>query len=187
MAERVGAGETRLVERYDGVTIGLHWLTALLVVLLFVMAEVWGFLPRGTWLRHQLQVFHVSFGILLTAVLVFRLLWKATAGRRLPLTGRGVIDRAARGLHHLFYVLLVLQLVLGWAFRWAQVEEFTFFKIFDVPQILTDPSAYRSTFGMLHNYVAWTIIVLAGVHALAALVHHYLLRDGVLRRMLPGV
>lgn len=183
MVERVGVAPAA---RYDGVTIGLHWLTALLVVLLFAMAEIWGFLPRGTPLRHELQVFHVSFGILLTAVLAFRLTWKASAGRRLPPAGRSAIDRAARGLHHLFYLLLVLQVVLGWAFRWAQVEEFTFFKIFAIPQILSAPSDYRRTFGMLHDYVAWTIIVLAGVHALAALVHHYLLKDGVLRRMLPG-
>ena len=42
------------------------------------------------------------------------------------------------------------------------------------------------TFGSLHNNVAWALIIIAGVHALAALFHHYVLRDGILRRMLPG-
>ncbi len=49
--------------RHDGVTIALHWLTAILVVTLFALAEIWNnFVQRGTPLRHQMQLLHVSFG-----------------------------------------------------------------------------------------------------------------------------
>jgi cytochrome b561 len=47
-------------------------------------------------------------------------------------------------------------------------------------------SVMTRTFGSLHNNVAWALIIIAGIHALAALFHHYVLRDGILRRMLPG-
>ena len=66
------SGQTEARQRYDRVTIALHWTTALLVVVLFALAEIWGFLPRGTPLRRNFQALHISLGILLTAVFVFR-------------------------------------------------------------------------------------------------------------------
>ena len=76
-----------------------------------------------------------------------------------------------------------LLIVLGFLFRWAQGEPFAFFGLFDIPTLVSIDHEQRRFFGGLHNTVAWSIIVLACIHAVAALVHHYVLRDGVLRRM----
>lgn len=168
---------------YDNATVAFHWLTALLVVVLFVMAQVWEAMPSGTPMRKSLQHLHVSLGLLLTALLVLRVAWRATRGRRLPPASRGPMQLAAKGVHYALYLLLAAQIVLGFLFRWAQGEPFTFFGWFAVPPLVSLTRDQRHFFGDIHNLLAWVIIVLAAVHALAALFHHYVLRDGVLRRM----
>ncbi len=168
---------------YDRTTIALHWLTALLVVVLFVLAQVWESMPHGTPVRKSLQGLHVSLGLLLTAIIAWRLVWRATGGRRLPPASQGALQATAKGVHYALYLLLVAQIVLGFLFRWAQGEPFTFFGWFSVPKLLPLTRDQRHFFGDLHNIVAWAIVVLAGLHALAALWHHYVRRDGLLRRM----
>ena len=58
---------------YDGMEMALHWATALLVVTLYALSQVWSFLPRGTPVRLDMQEVHVSLGILLAAVVVTRI------------------------------------------------------------------------------------------------------------------
>lgn len=67
------------------------------------------------------------------------------------------------------------------AFHWLTV--ILVVGLFDIPTLVSIDHEQRRFFGGLHNTVAWSIIVLACIHAVAALVHHYVLRDGVLRRM----
>ncbi len=168
---------------YDRATIAFHWLTVILVVGLFALAEVWGFLPRGTPTRRLLQSLHISFGLLFAAVFVLRAVWRLGAGRRLPPAGAGWLRVASSGMHGLLYLLLAAQIVLGFLFRWAQGEPFAFFGLFDIPTLISIDHEQRRFIGGLHNTVGWSIIVLACIHAAAALFHHYVLRDGVLRRM----
>jgi cytochrome b561 len=178
--------QTEPRQRYDRVTIALHWTTALLVVVLFALAEIWGFLPRGTPLRRNFQALHISLGILLAAVFVFRGIWRLTQGRRLPPATTGLQNLAATAANWGLYGLLAAQIVLGFLFRWAQGEPFLFFGLFSIPSPMTADRPTAHQFGELHENVAWIIIVLAGLHAVAALVHHYVLRDGLLQRMLPA-
>lgn len=170
--------------RYDSWTICLHWLTALLVIGLFAAAYVWNSLPPGTPLRKWLQAIHISFGLLFTVVFVVRLFWRTSGGRKLP-SEAGLMGFLSKAMHILLYVLLTAQIVLGFLLRWAQGEPFLFFGLFSVPSLFGPDKPLAHIFEWLHNYAAWTIIILAAGHALAALAHHYLLRDGVLRRMLP--
>jgi len=168
---------------YDTSTIVLHWLTALLVVALFVLAQVWESMPSGTPARKPLQALHVSLGLVLTVVFVWRIIWRATQGASLPPASRGMLQVTAKSMHYALYALLAAQIVLGFLFRWAQGEPFTFFGWFSIPKLLPLTREQRHFFGDLHNLAAWAIVVLAGLHALAALFHHYVLRDGLLRRM----
>jgi cytochrome b561 len=181
--DALAAGPIRL--RYDRLAIALHWLTALLVIALFVSAETWGFLPKGMALRKGLQSLHISMGITLAAVIGARILWRLARRYTLPSDLPRWQETASSLVHLALYLLLATQIALGFLFRWAQAEPFLFFGLFPIPQVAIDPDLAH-TFGELHNYVAWTIICLAGVHALAALAHYYVLKDKVLRRMMPG-
>ena len=170
---------------YDPITITLHWLTATLVVTLFALALIWDELPKGTPLRKGMQAWHISLGLTLVVVYTVRVLWHVIGSRRLPPAATGLQQMAAKAVHYALYGLIAVQMVLGFLFRWAQGEPFSFFGLFDVPALMAADHGMANTYGELHETVAWIIIVLAGGHAALALLHHYVLKDGVLLRMLP--
>lgn len=172
--------------RYDRVTIALHWLSALLVITLFITAWLWNNeFARGSPPRKFLQSLHISLGILFSLVFIARLCWRTTLGDKLASTEEGLMRILSKGMHHLLYLLVAAQVVLGYLLRWAQGEPFMFFGLFTVPSLFAPDKPLAGWFEWLHNYAAWTIIILVFGHAVAALTHHYLLKDNVLRRMLP--
>jgi cytochrome b561 len=172
-------------ERFDRVTIALHWITALLVVYQFGVAQVWDLFERPT--RSLLFVSHQSFGMVLAAVIVLRLLWRFTGKRDLPPADTGWMKHAAQIAHAALYVLLVTVVALGIATRWTAGRTVNVFGFLINSPIAAWSRDAAETVSEFHSVVAWAIIVIATVHALAALTHHYLWRDGVLARMLPGV
>jgi cytochrome b561 len=183
-ATRIVAGDDRL--HYDGLEMGLHWLTALLVVTLYLLAQAWGFVPRGSPERHALQNIHVSIGLLLIAVLLARIAWRLGPGRRVLPATTGLIELAAQITHYALYALLIAVVALGVLWRWANGDPLSLFGLFTIPAPFAFDKAEKALFGDLHNLVATMIIILAGLHAAAALFHHFFLRDDVLWRMLPG-
>lgn len=172
------------IARYDHVTIALHWATAGLVMAQFLLAEFWDFFPRPA--HHLMIVTHMSFGLILTGVFALRLAWRWTFGRHLPPAGLGPLDRVAKAMHHALYTLLAAEIPLGFITRWTDNQALSFFGL-----LIPSPFGHFSrTTGWvvdhIHDYVAWTIITLAIIHAAAALFHHYLWKDDVLRRVLPS-
>lgn len=182
VATRIAAGDDKT--DYDNVAITLHWLVALLVVVQFALAETWDWFSRDT--RESMQTLHVSFGILLAAVVVARLVWRWIPGHQRSSMEVGWMRVASKSVHYLLYVLLVVQIGLGFAWRWAQTHPLSFFGLFAIPNPFgAIDKATRHTISDLHDYVGWAIVIIAFGHALAALYHHYVLKDRVLGRMLP--
>ena len=174
---------TSIPAHYDRLSIALHWATAALVLLLFALAETWEFFPKPE--RHLMIVGHMSFGLLLTAVFLLRLLWRVSPGHTRFPAEPGLPGRAALAAHYALYALLSAEIVLGFFTRWTDNHPLSFFGALIPSPLGTVPKPVGKLVDQIHNITAWSIIVLAGVHALAALYHHYLLKDGVLRRMLP--
>jgi cytochrome b561 len=184
-AEATGTstGDDRV--RYDGFAMTLHWLTALFVVLLFALAESWGFVAKTT--KQAMVVAHMSLGILLALVIVVRIIWRLTPGHRVRDATTGLVELASKAAHYLLYVLLAAQVALGLVLRWSGNEALSFFGLLILPPFAAFSKHAHELVGDFHNWVAWTIIILAGGHAAAALFHHFVLRDDVLWRMLPGL
>jgi cytochrome b561 len=182
VATRIAAGDDKT--NYDNVAITLHWLTALLVVTQFGMAISWDYFARAT--RQAMESVHVSLGMLLTAVIVVRIVWRLIPGHQRPAIVSGPVEMGAKAVHYVMYLLLVVQAGVGFAWRWGQGHEVSFFGLFGIagPYGELDRPT-RHIFHDVHEYVGWTIVILALGHALAALYHHYALRDRVLGRMLP--
>jgi cytochrome b561 len=171
---------------YDNVAVALHWLTALLVVVQFALAISWDYFAKPT--RQGMESVHISLGVLLTAVILVRIAWRLMPGHERPAIVSGWVKVASLGVHYLLYALLVAQAGLGFAFRWAQGHSVSFFGLFGIPGPygqLARPD--RRLLHELHEYGGWAIVIIAGLHAAAALYHHYALRDRVLARMLPPV
>ena len=180
---RIAAGDVG--KDYDEVAVALHWATAILVLIQFLLGVTWDYFAKP--MREDMQTLHISLGLLLTAVIVARIVWRLMPGHQRPAIVNGWVKMASKGVHYLLYLLLVIQAGLGWAWRWAQGHDVGFFGLFAIPGpygALSRPT--RHLLSEFHEKIAWGIVIIAFGHALAALYHHYKLRDRVLGRMLPA-
>ena len=171
-----------LAGRYDATTIFLHWLSAALVIGLWIAGQSIGFFPRGAP-RLTARSSHITAGAVLGVVLLIRLVWRHAGGTQLPRTDVGILGRAAAGMHHLLYATLIAIIVIGLACVWIRGD--TVFNWFTVPAFDPGNKALRHNAVELHSLVANLLLSLAGIHAIAAAWHYRVLKDGVLQRMLP--
>lgn len=169
-------------DRYTAVSKTLHWLIALLAFTLLAMGKFWEVEPGEPG---SLYARHTSLGLLVLALMVVRLAWRLThAVPALPATTPGWQRAVARGMHHAFYILLIALPLSGWLMTSAEGEAVNFFGI-PVPQ-LPVAEASEDALEESHELLGNVLLVLAGIHVLAGLKHHFVDRDNVLRRMLPG-
>lgn len=181
-ATRIAAGDDRTA--YDPVARSLHWLTVFFVLANFLLALTWEDVAKPT--RHLMIVTHMSFGILLGAVVVARIIWRMIPGHQMPPATEGLQELAAKGVHWLLYLMLVGEAVLGFVLRWSGGESMIFFGV-PIPSPMDKVS--RPTHHLIaevHQWNGYAIVALAALHALAALYHHFVVKDQVLRRMLPS-
>ena len=173
--------------RYDRTTIVLHWIVVVFVIGLYAAAIIWGELPRGTPMRKLLQALHISFGLLFIVVLAWRVYWRLFRRRRLPDPSSSTVQNLVTSIvQNGLYVMLVVQAVIGVCWRIAQQEPLAFFWLFEFPEPQIFDKATKQLLGLAHEYLGHAIIIVAGVHALVGLYHHFVLRDGLMRRILPG-
>ena len=181
-ATRVAAGDDGT--NYDGVAIALHWATAFLVFANFALAETWDWFAKPT--RGLMEATHMSFGVLLTAVVVARLIWRLIPGHQVSSLEAGWVRLASKGTHYLLYALLVAEAVLGFTFRWGAGRPMAFFGLGVPPLIGHIERPVTHQLREFHEWIGWAIIVIAVLHAFAALYHHYALKDRVLLGILPS-
>ncbi|MBN9507830.1 MAG: cytochrome b/b6 domain-containing protein [Alphaproteobacteria bacterium] len=164
---------------YDRSTIVLHWLTALLVTLLWLGGQTIDVLGRDVAV--SLRSLHITLGITLAVVLAIRVSWRLSRGRSLPDAESGVLQAAARVTHYVLYLAAGATIALGLTAAYFRGDV--------VFGLLAFPGGARDlgrTIKGYHALAANFVLILAGLHAAAALFHHYVLRDGVLRRMFPS-
>lgn len=172
---------TAEVLRYDPRTIALHWLTVALVAALWCLGQSIDWFPKGDP-RVTARSLHLTLGAVLAAVLAFRLWWRIGAGARLPLTGPGLMDKVARLVHQLLYVLLVVTVLAGLLNAWERGD--SLYGLVRIVSFAPDNKDLRGTIEDVHALLANSLVIVAGLHAAAALFHHYRLKDQVLQRML---
>lgn len=173
---------TEPVANYDNVSIALHWLTAALIVVLWIIAQVIDDFPRGAP-RVFARSLHISLGVTLAVVIGVRLAWRASPRRRAPLAVAGALGVVARVVHYGLYVVVLGAILVGVTNVWVRGD--SIFGLFTVPKLSPGNLALKETVEELHEWLGNAVLVLAGIHAFAALFHAFILKDEVLRRMLP--
>jgi cytochrome b561 len=169
---------------YGAVAKILHWLIVALLVAQFSVAWTMPDIGRGTQNEGLITV-HLSLGAFILLVVIIRLAWRLT--HPVPLLTDDVPPwqhRAAQALHALLYAILVALPVMGWANANARGWDVAIFGL-SLPKIMATRSGLGMALGDIHQATAIVLLVVVGLHVLAALYHHFLVRDRVLLRMLP--
>jgi cytochrome b561 len=163
----------------------LHWL----VVGLIATQLAFGWLMPGA--RHatspdMLNNWHMSIGVVILVAIAVRLAWRAIVGAPAPEPGPRWQIAAAEAMHLLLYALVLALALSGWANAVAHGWTVTLFWTAKLPAVFPAGAAWVRAFGELHGTLVWALLVFVGLHVVAALGHHFLLGDNVLRRMLPN-
>lgn len=171
--------------RFGVVTIGIHWLVAIAVFSLFGLGYWMVDLSYyDDWYKTGPGI-HRSIGILLLVVMVVRLVWRFVNPVPRPLPSHSRFEvLAAHGAHLLLYVLLFVAMISGYLISTADGSFISVFDWFEVPSVTGQIKGLEDTAGFVHYWSTWALVVLAGLHGLAALKHHFIDRDDTLRRML---
>lgn len=172
--------------RYGSVAQLLHWAVAGLIVTQYVLALRASSLPLGVQKLATLAQ-HKSLGVTILGLAAIRLVWRAfNPVPPLPphMIGweRGVADIS----HRLLYLLLFLTPLAGWFMSSARNFPVSWFGLMTLPDILRPSKIMFSIFRTMHWIMAYAMAAIAAVHIAAAIKHHFIDRDDVLTRMLPG-
>lgn len=170
-------------QRYGAVAQFLHWSTAVFVVLAWVLGQVVDDLPKTFGLFA-----HVSTGLAVLAVVIVRLMWRLIdAPPKTEETPFGVwLDRAGRFAHLALYALLIVVPIIGIVTQFGRGQPLPLFGLGEIASPWPADRAFARSVKEVHETLSNVLIVIAGIHATAALAHHWLLRDRTLTRMLPG-
>ena len=165
----------------------LHWALFALVVLLYALTYGDAFYSRGDPAVAFFWRLHISFGLLLAALVFWRVVLRGIRGAPgLPAEMSAPEQAAAKIGHFILYALLIAIPVLGILLTWFRGDALSFFGLFTIPAPFAPDRTTARTIRELHSLCANGILIMAGIHALAALYHHFIRRDGVLTRMLPA-
>ncbi len=172
-------------DRYGVVAMIFHWGIALTVFGLFGVGLYMVDLSYYDSLYNKLPHWHRSTGVLLAFALVLRLLWRFWSPPPTPLSSHTIMERRlAAAMHWVLYLLLFGMVISGYLISVADGRGFSVFGWFEMPALIERRPNLEDTAGDIHEWLAWTLIVLVAMHAGAALKHHFIDRDATLRRML---
>lgn len=167
--------------------ISLHWLIAVLVFAGWGLGAYMNELPASPE-KLQYYSWHKWIGVTIFLLALLRAAWRlAHVPPPLPATTAPWQARAARASHLLFYALLLVLPLSGWLMSSAKGYQTVYFGVLPLPDLLDKNTELGEALAEVHELLGWLLAGLVALHVAAALKHHFVDRDGVLRRMLPVV
>lgn len=176
---------------YDPLSRAFHWITAVAVTVAFILGPG-GF---GRLMRNGVDpasrldiVWHESLGLLVLTLTVVRLIWVAARPAAPRFEMSPLMHGVAKLVQWLMWVLLLalpLTALLALGGEGHPLTVLGGVRVDQMPWIANNPVAHWADWGDVHGLLGDTIMWLAGLHAVAALFHHFILKDGVLASMLP--
>jgi cytochrome b561 len=139
-------------------------------------------------MHREMIMLHMGFGILLGLTVIARIVWRLSPSRQRPPAHSGWVEPASKAVYYLLYALILSEFVLGFVLRWSGGEAMIFFGLPIPPMGVPHVShATNHVIGAVHSLVGWVIVLLGAGHALAAVYHHFAVKDAVLARMIPAL
>lgn len=175
----------RTRQQWSGISKALHWLIAVLILVMAWLGLTMGDMPNGPG-KIATYALHKSIGLSILALMVLRLGWRLYAGAPAPVAGTPRWQaRIAAATHVALYLLLLALPLTGWLLNSAAGFPLQWFGLFNLPSIAARDEALHALAVQTHEVLFWALVVLVLMHAAAALHHHLFLGDATLARMLP--
>jgi cytochrome b561 len=168
--------------RFGLIAILLHWIMAILIIGLLALGLYMVSLPISLE-KLKLYGWHKEYGFLALGLVLFRLIWRLiniTPHLSLPWFEK----IAARLVHWAFYGFMLAMPISGWLITSAAGLPASFFGLFTLPNLIAPNEELRLFFEFAHKWLGYGLIATICLHASAALKHHFINKDDILRRMI---
>jgi cytochrome b561 len=172
-------------EQYGLIAKSFHWIIAVLIIGMLALGLYMADLPISLQ-KLKLYGYHKEFGLLILFLAIFRFGWYL--GNRdpdLPADLPTWQRYAARLVQWALYGFLFAMPITGWLLTSAAGLPPSFFGLFTLPTLVAPADELRHLFGTVHSWLAYGLIAAICIHTGAALHHHFIKKDNVLRSMLP--
>lgn len=172
--------------RYHSLSIALHWITLALLITVYAFIELRGIFPKGGAAYNAMKTWHFMLGLTVFGVvgirLVLRLVFRAP-----PITPHPPAWQLwlAKAMHLALYAFLIVMPLLGWLTLSAKGKAIPFFGL-ELPALIGPDKSLGGQLEEIHETIGTVGYFLIGLHAAAALFHHYFMRDDTVLRMLPS-
>lgn len=171
------------VKNYNVLARAIHWLSAVVVIGMFAVG-LWmvDLSYYSEWYRTAPH-WHKSIGILLAALTLFRVVWKSVTPSP-KVEGESYEVIGAKLAHLVMYAILLALPISGYLISTEDGRGIDVFNWFTLPGLGALFEGQADMAGQIHFYAAWALILIAAVHAIAALKHHFINKDNTLRKMI---
>lgn len=171
-------------EGYGLIAILLHWIIAILIIGMLILGLYMVRMPISIE-KLKFYGWHKEFGVLVLELAMLRLFWRLfNVSPGLPLTMPAYQKFAAKSAHWAFYIFMFAMPISGWMMSSSAGLSVSFFGLFLLPNLVGPNPALHHYLALMHQYLAYSLIALIALHTTAALEHHFIKKDDVLRRML---
>ena len=170
---------------YGFVSIFFHWLSAIIIFGLFGL----GYYMVDLTYYHQwyktAPELHKSIGMVFFTLMMLRLLWRSKQIAPNHLTSHSSLEKkAGKLIHSLLYLLVFIIMITGYLISTADGRGIEVFELITIPAFGSIVENQEDIAGLVHKWLAYLLITLATLHALAALKHHFIDKDNTLNRMI---
>ena len=173
-------------KRYGSLSIALHWLMLIMIVGVYFTMEFRGIFPKGSDGRELMKLTHFSLGLSILALVWLRIFARLIAPNPKIVPAPALWqDRLGKIAHLALYGLMICTPLLGWLVISAFGKPAPFFGL-ELPALIGPDKDFAHQLEDWHVLIAQIGYWLIGLHAVAALFHHFVLRDNTVQRMLPA-
>lgn len=172
---------------YGLISIAIHWISALLILFLFSLGIYMVDLGYYDDWYHEAPELHISLGLVVLLLMLVRVIWRIANPTPVELAAKRAQNIAAKFVKLGLYALVFIVLISGYLITTAEGQPASMFNLIKFP-VLTELSSQNVDLaGEIHEYLAWGIVLLVVLHVAGALLHHFIIRDRTLVRMLKPV
>lgn len=177
---------SRAGNHYHPLSISMHWLTLLLLIAVYALIELRGLYPKDSDPREMMKLWHNMLGLTVFGLAFVRLALRFMFTTP-PITPAPPAwqQHLAAAMHLALYAFLIAMPLLGWLTLSAKGKPIPFFGL-ELPALIGIDQPLAKNIEEIHETIGTIGYYLIGLHAAAALFHHYSMRDDTLLRMLPG-